>query len=190
MGLREWLFTPAKTTPSLKVEIERKGTVMTFKEFTLKYRGGQKADGTPYLFPADTGLVAAATGLTKEQVTEWLTVWDTIQAAYVRSQNRMPTPAEIVSEYNRAHGIVEPVLPPPVLPIVMRPRDPATTIGTPFGRYQPAALPTGVVCLAQLTVSQFEELMVHILTQHTAGQPVQEDASARKLAAVLEALKA
>jgi hypothetical protein len=48
----------------------------------------------------------------------------------------------------------------------------------------------GVVCLAQLTVPQFEELMVHILTQHTAGQPAQEDTSARKLAAVLEALKA
>lgn len=190
MSLRDWLFGSTPATPSLKIEIERKGTAMTFQEFTMKYRGAAKSDGTPYTWPADIGLVAAQTGLEQVQISEWLAIWGQVQAAYVKNANRMPTPAEIVQEYNLAHGVTAPPPPaPPAPPPPVPPRDPATTIGTPFGRYQPAQLPVGVVCLAQLTVPQFEDLMIHILTQHMGAQPPQDDASARKLAAVLEALK-
>jgi len=104
--------------------------------------------------------VAAGTGLEKQTILEWLTIWDAIQAAYVKQFNRMPTPTEIVHEYEVDRGI----LPTPAVPgPVVEQRDPAKCIRTPFGLYRPQVKPATERKMADLTVQEFLDLMSQIL---------------------------
>ena len=185
------LFRPKiRLSNLMEFEKEDAEMKMTFQEFTLKYRGAYKSDGQPYVFPADIDAVAGSTGLDKAQIVEWISAWYEIQAAYVKERNCMPSIKEIIAEYNRAHGIVEPSPPPPIVPIAVPPRDPAATVGTMFGRYQPPrTVPTGVVCLAQLTVDQFVVLMHELMDQHSAPVVDEKVAMRAKLQAALAALE-
>jgi hypothetical protein len=124
---------------------------MTFKEFTLKYRGGvNPATGAPWTVQE----VISNSGLAEATVMEYIAFWSTVQKTTVATLNRMPTNADIILAHD---GPSEPVPEPPKVSMpqidyTQRPR-------TPYN-------PVGSMSIVQLTVPQFEELMHHILKEH------------------------
>jgi len=168
--------------------------MITFQEFTRTYRDKLKSDGSPYVFPQDISLVMAQTGLERQQIMDWLLVWDEIQTAWAKNLNRMPTREEIVHEYEVDHGIVSSSTPAPPAVVPIPERNESNSVATPWGRALRATKPTGIVVVAQMTVDQLEELIVHAVSQVLELQPApkQDDAAAAmrvKLQAAIEALK-
>lgn len=185
MSLREWLFGRSATPEPLAMQAQER-TYMNFAEFTRTYKGKVKSDGTPYVFPSDTALVSAQTGLGHEDITNWVSAWNEIQTAYVRNANRMPTVEEIIREWNLAHGVVEPA-PTPVPTPTPTPVPTGRRFVGPFTSYVPAPIPPEQRRMGDLTVAEFEELMMHIMGQLS---PTQDDAAAAMRARLEAALKA
>ena len=166
---------------------------MDFATFTRKFFGAVKFDKSPYVFPADTMLVAAQTGLAADEVTAYVDAWRVVQEIYVKNHNRMPNVDEVIHEYNLAHGIAEPI-PVPVHPPVVPDRTPQAAKSSPFyNAYQtrPPADPEDAL-VGSLTVRQFRALLDEILDAAIVQPAAAADANAAmrmKLEAALAALK-
>ena len=189
MGIVDWLYgRPLITSSPVPIATPaKKESTMEFAEFTNTYRNRSKSDGTPYQFPQDSGLAAAQTGLTVEQINARVDAWRLTQASYVKEMNRIPTNAEVIHEWNVAHGIKETPVTPPAQTVPVPVRDPASTTATPYGAvYRPTAIPPEEMRVSDLRIGEFTTLMNHILDSRPMV-PVQDDAAAKKLAA-LEAL--
>ena len=121
---------------------------MTFKEFTLKYRDTiNPVTGKPWTLEE----IMTTSGLSETTMKEFTDFWDVVQRISVAAKNRMPTIEEIIIAHDGPLPVI--VLEPP------KPVDRTKLPRTPWN-------PTGTVCIAQLTVPQFEDLMIHILKEH------------------------
>lgn len=124
---------------------------MTFSEVTRKYRGTiNTITGKPWTLEE----ILSNSGLSEPQLNEVVAFWDAVQKITVARENRMPSVEEIILAHDGPPPTV-PVVPKPIAP----PIDYTTRPRTPYN-------PMGTVSIVQLTVPQFEDLMIHILKEH------------------------
>ena len=165
---------------------------MDFATFTRTYKDKLKVDGKPYTFPQDTMLVAAQTGLSADEINAYVDAWRAIQEIYVRNRNQMPSVEEMIHEYNVAHGVAEPVLAPPPVPVVVPDRTPEAAKRSSFyNAVQRTAADPEDALIGSLSVRAFRALMDEVLDA-AIGQAPAEDPNAAmkaKLEAALAALK-
>ena len=194
MSIKSWLYGGPLVTHTVPTVLSNpKEATVTFSEFTKKYFGATKFDKSPYVFPADTMLVAAQTGLAADEVTAYVDAWRVVQEIYVKNHNRMPNVDEVIHEYNLAHGIAEPV-PVPVHPPVVPDRTPQAAKSSPFYNAFQARVPADPedALVGSLSVRQFRALLDEILDAAIVQPAAAADANAAmrmKLEAALAALK-
>jgi hypothetical protein len=166
MGLMEWLFNKTETKPiPLTFKKEYK---MDFKEFTEKFRGGTNPDtGNSWVLMGDVPVMARLAGVSSDTVESWIKFWFEVQVMPLfKKENRMPTNGEIITEWNFRQGIPGPPTVTAPVGVTLTPKDPATSISTPFGLVGRATKPAGLTLIGQYTPDQYEELMHHILCEH------------------------
>ena len=190
MSIIDWIYNRPLFTPATNTSLKLKENPMDFRTFSLTYYGKMKADKSPYVFPADVNLVMAQTGLERKTITDYLLVWDTVQAAYVKQWNRMPSVTEIIHEWEVDNGILPSATVPGPVTTPLPPRPEATTTATPWGRvFKPTAVvPTRI---GELSIEDFTLLINHILDDRPQAPAADDGAAAMraKLTAALEALK-
>jgi len=171
VGLMDWLFNKTETKP-IPLTIISKEYKMDFKEFTEKIRGGSNPEtGMSWAYMGDVPIMAKLAGVSETQVKNWIEFWWTVQVMPVfKNANRMPSNDEIIAEWNFRQGIPGPPTVTAPIGVPLTPKDPATSISTPFGLVGRATKPVGLTLMSQYTPDQYEELMHHILCEHDDAQ--------------------
>jgi hypothetical protein len=124
---------------------------MTFSEFTRKYKDTiNPITSKPWTLEE----IMTSSGLSESQMREFVEFWEAFQKVIVASKNKIPSVEEIILAHD-GPPVVIPEPPKPVIPPMDRTKLPRT----PWN-------PTGTIRISDLSVPQFEDLMVHILTEH------------------------